>query len=127
MPRITRDVLSGLLLVSSAIACHSTTRTPVQHVTAHYLVTDSPIDVGVGPGLCVAVDVLDPHGVWWWEPGATGCPSRSTGPNVFHADQAHVSRETSASPVSVSFRLGTHSTTRPFIDVQMVVESGTMR
>ena len=71
--------------------------------------------------------VLDPHGVWWWEPGATGCPSRSTGPNVFHADQAHVSRETSASPVSVGFRLGTHSTTRPFIDVQMVVESGTMR
>ena len=78
-------------------------------------------------GLCVAVDVLDAHGVWWWEPGAAGCASRSTGPTVFHADQANVSRQTSGAPVSVNFRLGTHSTTRPFIDVQLIVESGTMR
>jgi hypothetical protein len=43
-----------------------------------YLVSERPIDVGLGPwGLCVALDPLDRQRVWWWEPGASGCRSRS--------------------------------------------------
>ena len=33
--------------------------------------TSSAIDVGVGPGLCIAIDPRDPRGAWWWEPGAS--------------------------------------------------------
>jgi hypothetical protein len=85
------------------------------------------MDVGVGSGLCVAVDPLDREGVWWWEPGASGCSSRSTGPNVFHAEQATVSLSAQSGPVALSFRLQTHSAARPFVDVRLVLENGNMR
>jgi hypothetical protein len=36
-----------------------------------YLVTAAPITIGAPNGeLCVAIDIADPHGVWWW--AATG-------------------------------------------------------
>ena len=73
-----------------------------------YLVTSSAIDVGRGIRLCIAVDPRDPHGVWWWQPGASGCTSRSTGPTVFHADQAAVSPSARPEVTTVSFRLGLH-------------------
>jgi hypothetical protein len=38
----------------------------------------------------VAVDPTDPKGVWWWEPGRSGCSSRSTGPSAFRGDDATV-------------------------------------
>jgi hypothetical protein len=94
---------------------------------ARYLVTATPIDVGVGTGLCLAIDPLDQHGIWWWQPGATGCASRSTGPGVFHAAEGRISTSVSGTPTSVGFRLGTHSTTRPFIDVQLLVEDASIR
>jgi hypothetical protein len=94
---------------------------------ARYLVTESPIDVGVGTGLCVAVNPSDQHGIWWWEPGASGCGSRSTGPAVFHAEDATVSPSTPSGPIAIRFRLGTHSTTRPFIEVRLIVDDGKMR
>jgi len=35
--------------------------------TDRYLVTASPINVGVVSGaLCIAVDAHDQQGVWWW-------------------------------------------------------------
>jgi hypothetical protein len=43
---------------------------------------------------------------------------------VFRADQATVSQ---SPPTAVGFRLGTHSATRPFIDVRMVIDGGEMR
>jgi len=92
-----------------------------------YLVTSSAIDVGVGTGLCLAVDPRDPHGLWWWQPGASGCTSRSTGPTVFRADKATVSRSAAPAVTAVSFRLGTHSLTRPWIDVRLAIENGRMR
>jgi hypothetical protein len=93
-----------------------------------YIVTASPIDVGTGaPGLCVAVDPSTEHGVWWWEPGASGCASRSTAPGVFEADQATVSHATESSAIDVRFRVGLHSIARPFAEIHLVIEDGSMR
>ena len=39
--------------------------------TDRYVVTASPINVGVVAGaLCIAVDAHDRQGVWWWRAGA---------------------------------------------------------
>ena len=54
-------------------------------------------------------------------------PSRSSGPGLFHADQATVTTATVTDTTALSFRLSTHSRTRPFIDVKLVVENRTMR
>jgi hypothetical protein len=93
-----------------------------------YIVTASPIDIGTSaPGLCVAVDPSTEHGVWWWEPGTSGCASRSTGPGVFEADQATVSPATQSPTIGVRFRVGLHSMTRPFVEIHLVIEDGSMR
>ena len=114
-----RPVLVGLLLV--ALACRS----------ARYIVTTAPIDVGAGPlGLCVAVDPADPQGVWWWEPGQSGCSSRSTGPGVFHAGEATVLARTESAKIEVRFRLPLHgrpgSTMPTFVDVRLAIQDGNM-
>lgn len=71
-----------------------------------YIVTTSPLNiVGVGhPGLCVAVDPNDSKGVWWWEPGRSGCSSRSTGPTAFRADAAAVAASPSGT-IDVHFQV----------------------
>ena len=69
---LTRNALTGSLLAAAVAACHATTRPAVSPAT-RYLVTETPINVGMAPSLCLAVNFLDSEGVWWWEPGATGC------------------------------------------------------
>jgi len=113
------------LLACGSVACRSASLS--QSSLPRYAVTASPIDIRVGPGLCVAVDPLDREGVWWWEPGVSGCSSRATGPGVFHAEHAAVLQSARSGPVAFSFRLQTHSATRPFVDVRLVVEDGDMR
>jgi hypothetical protein len=113
----------AIVLIVFATACHSVL--PRQNTPASYLVTKTPIHVGVGIGLCVAINP-DEHSVWWWEAGASGCVSRSTGPGVFLGDRATVSRSSDGS-IAAAFRLGTHSSTRPFIDVRLLVERDQMR
>jgi hypothetical protein len=50
-----------------------------QHGRSRYVVTGGPIRVHAGPGgLCVAIDPVDPTGIWWWGPGRSGCTSRDT-------------------------------------------------
>jgi hypothetical protein len=149
------------LLTLHAVALLACQPAPGQSSTGRYLVTANAIDVGVGPGLCVAVDPADEHGVWWWEPGATGCDTRSTGPGLFQADRVVVPRAATGSPLvapwgqvlpssilhglapegqvlqnagrqdltpeSATFRLGTHSASRPFVDVRLVVEGDSIR
>ncbi len=97
--------------------------------TGRYLVTSTPLMVGLrNTGLCIAVEPRDPHGVWWWEPGASGCTSRSTGPDLFHADRGTVSRSTASDVITAAFRLQLHSAKPPsFLDVRLVVEGGGMR
>ena len=114
-----------ILFVSALVACQQ--RSQPGPSVPRYLVTEQAIDVGVGTGLCVAVDPSDRRGIWWWEPGQSGCASRSTGPGVFHAEEARVSQTAPGGPTALSFRLGTHSAARPFIDVRLVVEDGAMR
>lgn len=92
-----------------------------------YLVTERTIDVGVGYGQCVAVDLSDKKGVWWWEPGSTGCGSRSTGPGLFHPEDGTVTPSAVSGVHEVGFRLDTHSSTRPFVNVRLLVENGTMK
>ncbi len=118
----------GVLLVLAFLLTACRSISPSQGHLPRYLVTVTPIEVGLGSlGLCIAVDPLDQHGVWWWEPGASGCATRSTGPSVFHADGATISTMKRTGPTAVGFRLQTHSSTRPFIDVRLVMEGNSMR
>jgi hypothetical protein len=93
---------------------------------ARYLVTSSPIDVGLGIRLCVALDLDDEKGLWWWGEGASGCDSRSTGPDLFRGEQAKVSKPRGTQPGTAAFRVGTHSDARPYIDVNLLVEGRTL-
>src|SRR6186997_2484385 len=81
---------SLIALAAASAACALTSRG--QPSEPRYLVTDGAIDVAMGIRLCVAVDPADRHGIWWWGPGATGCDSRSTGPDLFHPSDASVVR-----------------------------------
>lgn len=92
-----------------------------------YLVTSSVTEVSPRIRLCIAVDPRDPHGVWWWEPGASGCTSRSTGPTIFHAEDATVSPSARPGVTAVSFRLQLHASTPSFLDVRLAIEDGRMR
>ena len=114
-----------MVLAFLLTACRSIFPSPAH--LPRYLVTVTPIEVGLGTlRLCIAVDPLDEHGVWWWEPGASGCSTRSTGPSVFHADEATISTM-KPGPTAVGFRLQTHSSKRPFIDVRLLMRGNSMR
>ena len=67
-------MVSGALIVlttSTVLACRSTPQ------RTGYFITTAPI-VSIGNGLCVGVDPSDPHGVWWWDVGRSGCSSTSS-------------------------------------------------
>src|SRR3984893_13965415 len=109
------------------LACRST---PASAPVARYFITTAPIDVGVrSRGLCVAIDPTDSHGIWWWEPGRTGCSSRSTGPGVFRADAATVAARPAA--IHVRFHLplivSPGSTMPSFADVRLALQDGGMQ
>ena len=75
-----------------------------QKRAAEYLVSAAPLTIGAPAGdLCVAVNVADPRGVWWWEPGQSGCSTRSTGPGVFRGEGGSVSTASGAA-TEVRFR-----------------------
>jgi len=65
----------------------------------------------------------DRQGVWWWEAGQYDCSTRSTGPGLFHPADATVAHAAGGGPILVTFRLGTHSGSRPFVDVRLAVET----
>ena len=116
------------LLVALVFAgCSRTTRAP--ETDRSYLVTVSPIDVGVGSGLCIAVDRRDPGGVWWWQPG-NDCSRRTTGPGVFPAEQAVVTPGPDAGMADVRFRVQVHRAPNagdpPYVDVRLTLENGRM-
>ena len=111
------------MLACTVAACSS-------HTAGRYLVTAAAVDLGIrGPRFCVALDPTDREGIWWWEPGSTGCASRSTGPTVFHAESAAVS--TSANAITGEFRVqlitGPGSDAPGHRDVRLVVEAGRLR
>jgi hypothetical protein len=89
-----------------------------------YTVTATPVHVVGGLGLCIAVDRTDPQGIWWWEPGPSGCASRTTGPTVFRADRAEVKTSADSSSIHASFTLQLHSGSR---DVKFALQDSEMR
>jgi hypothetical protein len=124
-----RVPLIPTLLGLALVACRSI---PPEGAPARYIVTTAPLGVdAVSPGLCVAVDLTDPQGIWWWEPGRSGCSSRSTGPGVFHAEHATVAAPSQSGAIEVRFRLqlivGPGSTMPDFADIRLVLQDGGMR
>ena len=113
-----------VLLTAAAAAC-ATMRAPAGET--RYMVTGAPIQVGEGIEVCIAVDVSDDRGIWWWMPGRTGCGSRSSGPGVFRAEGSSITRSEGGKAAAIAFRLGTPSMERPSIEVRLMLEEGTMR
>jgi hypothetical protein len=119
-----------MLLVAALVGCRTT---PGAGLAApRFIVTAMPIDVGVvSTKLCVGVDPDDAHGVWWWQPGASGCGTRSTGPGVFRAEQSVVTSRHGSMPIAVTFRIqlkrAPGSGLPSFADVHLVVEDHAIR
>ena len=121
-------VLIAALVTLDLVACRSTLTQPVPR----FFVTAAPIDVGISAvGLCIAVDPGDPEGIWWWEPGRSGCLSRSTGPGVFHAENATVVARGRSATIDLHFRLqlitGPAVTGPRFADVRLVMRNTDLR
>ena len=116
----------GLLL--AIVAWQSSAPSPVASTTPRYIVTSVPIDVRVGSRLCVAVDPADPVGVWWWQPGTSGCSSRSTGPGVFRGNNAAVVVRDGSSGVDVRFHIALHQRPESLLlndaDIHLVLADG---
>jgi hypothetical protein len=90
----------------------------VEH--GRYLVTAAPIDVGVGDPLCVAIDPGSSRGVWWWQSRRrTDCEERSTGPGVFSAERATLTRSNGGG-ADVRFNVPTMTGN---VDVELLVDT----
>jgi hypothetical protein len=57
----------------------------------HYIVTERPLAVASRPLLpvCIALDLADPQGVWWWE-GGTDCSTSKNHPGIIRGDRGTV-------------------------------------
>jgi hypothetical protein len=78
--------LRGLLSVSVLLAWFAPVAPALAQGPLPYLVTKSPLDVGVRSlRLCIAVRNSD---LWWWQGGRNGCETR-TG-NVVQADRVMI-------------------------------------
>jgi hypothetical protein len=92
-----------------------------------YVVTVRPVEVGVGSGLCIAVDLNDASGVWWWQPG-DDCSKRTTGPGVFPGEQAVVARGPDSGTADIRFRVQVHRAPNaadpPYVDVRLALKDG---
>jgi len=96
---------AGTLLLLLTVSLGGCARS---HGEARYLVTGAPLAIfAKHTGFCVAVEPTNPRGVWWWEPGKTGCASRSTGPTVFPAEAATVTHV--GEDIAVQFQISMQS------------------
>jgi len=94
------------------------------HPAPRYIVTTTPVDVVGGVLVCIAVDPADAHGVWWWQPGPSGCATRITDPTVFAAEHASVTPSRDGGLVEASFKM--HFMSGPH-DVQLALKDSEMR
>src|SRR5688572_6492145 len=113
--RCTVPVLLALLLggcrTSPAVPRYIATVAPIKMLSASH------------PGICIAIDPADPQSAWWWEPGPSGCSSRTTGPTVFRVP-ATVGRPGGPGDLEVHFQLPLMAGMR---DVSLLVTDGGMR
>jgi hypothetical protein len=124
-----RPLAVTLPLAVALAACRTAPQTTP--AAPRYIVTAASIAVGLSKGLCIGIDPDDAQGVWWWEPGSSGCMSRSTGPDLFHAERAVVTSRRGSDAVEVSFRVQLSapptSTLPRFADVRLIVDNGEIR
>ena len=79
-----------------------------QSAEPRYLFTSIPIRVNAdGLQQCVAVDPIDPKGVWVYSPGLKSCATRASGPGLFHPDLAAVRRGAGRN-IQVEFHMQLH-------------------
>jgi len=114
-------------LTLSSTSCQPT----AARAAPRYIVTASPIDIGIGKSrFCIAIDPNNPKGVWWWEPGQD-CSTRTTGPRVFEAEDARVIPSQPAGTIDVSFRLQLHgppaATSPAFADIRLILQERRLR
>jgi hypothetical protein len=114
--------------VSLLLAAGACERGPAGRIEQErYVVSAAPIDIGLSQRFCVAVEPTNAKGIWWWEPGPTGCATRSTGPSVFEAQNASV-KSASSNTIEIRFRVPLHGDARTqqpdAIDVMMILEGG---
>ena len=117
--RITVLLLLGLSLGACRTLAPSVPR---------YIVTLTPVSLGAGQGgtgLCIAVDPSDAQGVWWWQPGPSGCSSRITGPTVFRAHLATVATARGSLATEVGFQVPLME--GPPRDFRLVLHDAVMR
>jgi hypothetical protein len=125
--RFVAPPLFGLMICG----CDGHSRTSWESA-ARYVVTATPIDIGVGSSrMCLAIDPDDRHGVWWWEPGRD-CSTRSTGgPTVFKADNAVVVPSGRPGTTDIRFRLqlirAANSSQPPFADILLRLEGSQLQ
>lgn len=115
--------LTLLLLGLSLGACRT-----LAPAVPRYIVTLTPVSLGPGPndpGLCIAVDPADAQGVWWWQPGPSGCSSRITGPTVFRAHLATVATARGSGATEVGFQVPLME--GPPRDFRLVLHDAVMR
>lgn len=117
-------VLAGCVLF--AMACGSSGPSPPS--TSSYIVTIDPIVVGVGRGVCLAVNPNDAQGAWWWGPGQSGCATRSTGSGLFQPDDIKVIVVTGSERIDVSFRMQVHALpgSATYRDVRVTIQGRDM-
>jgi hypothetical protein len=114
VPRWTGLLAASILLAS---ACGPKQSAP------RFVMTVTPARFGLSPyGHCLGVDVTSSSGVWWWEP-SEDCTRKTSGPSLMQATDARVrATGTSQFPLEITFRLGTHSAEKPFVDVHLTLE-----
>jgi hypothetical protein len=117
MPIVLRT--AGL---AAAVLLLAGPQAPAQPSAPRFVITLMPASFGLSPyGHCLGVDITSSSGVWWWEP-SEDCTRRTS--SLMQAIEAKVSA-TGASqfPLEITFRLPTHSASKPVVDVRLVLEN----
>ena len=111
-------VLSGLVLWG----CQSP-----QEPLPRYIVTAAPFDVaGNGAGICIGIDPVDAAGVWWWQPGPSGCSTSILRPiPVMRAEGARVNAFDDAHAIDVAFKIQLAANT--YRDIKLTVKDNHMQ
>ncbi len=124
MSNLLRRRRLSILFLALLVAL--TTPSPSAKGRVLYLVTATPVDVGLKAGneLCLAVDPNDVHGMSWWNAGRSGCSTRSS--SIVSAALPMVTR-TSATTIDVRFRLELKSKPPSHRDVALAIENDTVR
>ena len=123
----------AICLVSSSFVLCGCQSSSSPKPLPRYIVTAVPLDIsGNGVGLCIAIDPVDANGVWWWQPGPSGCTTSILGPvPVMRAEGAQVNAFDNAGSIEVGFKVQLRSLTATgladYREVKLTVKDDTMQ